>query len=67
MFQNDLVGNVLHNSLLMHVGFYVLDGLVLFVSVLNFPENVSFLLSIANLSPNLCFWNDNLHDFGRRP
>jgi hypothetical protein len=67
MLQNDLVGDILHYSLLMHVRFDVFDGLVLFVGVLYFPENVPFLLSIANFSPDFCLWNDNLHNFRRRP
>ena len=65
MFQNNLVRNIFHDSLLMQISLNVLNSLILPISVLNFVEDMPLLLSITDISPNLGLWKYDLHDFRR--
>lgn len=64
MFQNDLIGKILHHQMLVQMAFYVFNRFIFLISVENFPINMSFLLAISHISKDLIFGNYDLHDFG---
>lgn len=65
VFQYDLITEILHDRVFVQVSLDVLDCFVLLISVFDFPEDVSFLFAFSHVPENLCFGNDDFHNFGR--